>query len=127
MSTPEYPEKSQRGEFPMERDESSSLATRYTKQLLGKKIVCTLDDGRTVRGTFICIDRLSNIILTKNVVEERMIDTADYAPYAAEAKLQNRQLPVKRYLGQAMIQGSRLVKVELEQSVHEEIMDSIQG
>lgn len=108
-----------------------AAATQYVHKLLGKDIVCTLDDGRTVKGTFICIDRLSNIILTNNVVEERTIQTADYARYnnykqrPFRTETNNRPLTVKRHLGQAMIQGSRLVKVEIEQTTHEQIMQSI--
>ncbi|KAG7357317.1 LSM domain containing protein [Nitzschia inconspicua] len=106
----------------------SSLATQYVQELLGEKIVCTLDDGRTVKGTFICIDRLSNIILTNNVVEERTIHTADYSQYKKSSlspSYIDRQLSMKRHLGQAMIPGSRLVKVELEETTHEQILKSL--
>jgi len=50
----------------------------YTESvLLGKRIKSTLSDGRTLTGILICIDRLKNLILT-NVIEERLIDPADY-------------------------------------------------
>lgn len=105
------------------------MSVQYAHQLLGKNILCTLDDGRTVKGTFLCIDRLSSIILTNNVVEERMIKTADYRQYTSNnSNMNNPQtLPMKRLLAQAMIPGSRLVKVEVEGSIHEQIMNSIKS
>lgn len=33
-------------------------AARYMKNILGEKVVCTLDDGRKATGQFICMDRL---------------------------------------------------------------------
>jgi small nuclear ribonucleoprotein (snRNP)-like protein len=137
---------------PHQPSSSSSMAVQqqqqqqqqYVHQLLGRKIVCTLDDGRTVKGTFLCLDRLSNIILTNNVVEERTIDLADYRQYHSNNNNDNNNndnnnnnnndnnhshhhptLPMKRLLAQAMIPGSRLVKVEIQQSLHEQIMNSI--
>ena len=39
---------------------SSSASSAYNtmKSLLGKTIRCTLDDGRTAEGEFICLDRM---------------------------------------------------------------------
>jgi small nuclear ribonucleoprotein (snRNP)-like protein len=108
--------------------QQSSMALQYTHQLLEKTIVCTMNDGRTVRGTFLCIDRLSNIILTNNVVEERTIELADYRQHNSNRssnKNNCQTLSCKRVLAQAMIPGSRLVKVEVEQSIHEQIMNSL--
>ena len=80
------------------------------QNLLGQKIKCTLDDGRTAMGTFICVDRLSNLILT-NVVEERMVCSSDYSDYRTEDIL------VRRDLSQAMVPGERLLKVEVEKAI----------
>ena len=37
---------------------TSSSALGMARCLLGKPIKCTLVDGRTVSGTFVCLDRL---------------------------------------------------------------------
>jgi small nuclear ribonucleoprotein (snRNP)-like protein len=108
-----------------EQQQQQKLALDYAKSILGQPITCTLDDGRTVQGKFLCIDRLRNIILT-NVVERRTIQTSDYRfgdeSHDPEDASTNKTLPVERHLGQAMVPGSRLVKVEIEKSIHEEKM-----
>jgi len=140
----------------------------YTESvLLGKRIKSTLSDGRTLTGILICIDRLKNLILT-NVIEERLIDPADYryrvdgagdsgtnnatANTGADADTNadadadadadtnadtdtiiaadekptrtidgsgggSRLRKVERRISQAMIPGSRLVKVEIAKSL----------
>ena len=84
--------------------------TDVLHKLLGARIKCTLDDGRSATGRFICVDRLMNIILT-DAVEERMISTSDYSDST------NATLPAVRKLGQALIPGERLTKVEIEKSL----------
>jgi len=124
---------------PVEIHDPHHQAFLSIQKILGQSILCTLDDGRTVRGTFMCLDRLKNIILT-NVVEERFIDIADYQyPMSTEEQKNmsdptetlssipstDRILPVKRYLGQAMIPGERLVKVEIDRSIHDQVTDGL--
>lgn len=111
----------------------------HTKSfLLGKRMKSTLSDGRTLTGTFICIDRLKNLILT-DVTEERMIDPSDYRYRVGDGDGDNnnnnngdndgnnddddinpmdgRVVKVERHISQAMIPGSRLVKVEIATSI----------
>jgi hypothetical protein len=52
-----------------------------------------------------------NLILT-NVVEERWVDSSDYSTATQEKVLASRQL------SQAMIPGSRLMKVEIDESLY---------
>lgn len=59
-----------------------------------------------------------NVILT-NVIEERTIQTRDYT-YEPNISTVNKEMTVRRELGQAMIPGSRLVKVEIAKSIHDE-------
>lgn len=113
----------------------------YTKSvLLGKRVKATLSDGRTLTGIFICIDRLKNLILT-NVIEERLVDPADYtyrhrheddgnngaggstaSPTRTDTTTTTaggggRLRKVERRISQAMIPGSRLVRVEIAKSL----------
>ncbi len=85
------------------------------QRLLGQRIKCTLDDGRFVTGTFLCVDRLTNLILT-NALEERMISSSDYSDTTDE------QVLVTRNLSQAMIPGERLKKVEVEKATFDSIL-----
>lgn len=75
--------------------------------LIGQYITCTLNDGRVVRGKLVCLDRLRNLVLT-NAVEERFVQQSDYSNHG------DKKIAVKRLLGQAMVPGSRLEKVEVE-------------
>ncbi|VEU40434.1 unnamed protein product [Pseudo-nitzschia multistriata] len=91
----------------------------YTRVfLLGKRIKCTLTDGRTLTGTFICIDRLKNLILT-DVLEERSIDPSDYKHRVGSSEPSTEPPTarcfrrVERKISQAMVPGERLVRVEL--------------
>lgn len=86
--------------------------TEVLHKLLGERIKCTLNDGRSATGRFICVDRLMNLILT-DVAEERIISTSDYSDSKDE------KIPAVRMLGQALIPGERLAKVEIERSVFE--------
>ena len=54
-----------------------------------------------------------NIILSQ-VVEERKVDSLVYNP-----DVESRTLSAKRTLGQAMIPGPRLVKVEVSKKIYE--------
>lgn len=81
--------------------------------LLGSEVLCTLSDGRTAQGKFVCIDRRRNMILS-DCVERRRISTYDYdtAGTPEAFKLVERKLP------QAMIPGDHLVKVEVRKKVY---------
>jgi len=103
----------------------------YTKSvLLGQQIRTTLSDGRNLTGTLICIDRLKNMILT-NVKEERLINPSNYRYRAKDDNNNNVDhdsvddkengnrrsgRKVFRFISQAMIPGSHLVKVEIAKS-----------
>lgn len=80
--------------------------------LLGKRIKCTLVDGRAVEGSLVAIDRKKNIILV-DALERRNVNTRDYSDST------DREIGVSRALNQVMIPGERLVKVETEQSIFE--------
>ncbi|CAB9518893.1 expressed unknown protein [Seminavis robusta] len=82
-------------------------------KLLGARLKCTLSDGRTATGTFICLDRLKNMILM-DVIERRVINRVDYSP-----EMSPKEFPVQRELAQAMIPGKHLVKVEMEKEVYQ--------
>jgi hypothetical protein len=82
-----------------------------------------------------------NIILT-NVVEERSIDPSDYRQTSSSPPppqdddgessattttiTTTTTMTARRDLGQAMIPGSRLVKVEIEQSIHDKAMSKLE-
>lgn len=94
-------------------------------KLLGARLRCTLHDGRTATGTFICMDRLKNIILV-DVWEERTIRPSDYgasitttATTTPGSNVSNDCVPVRRELAQAMIPGKHLVKVEIDEELYE--------
>jgi small nuclear ribonucleoprotein (snRNP)-like protein len=69
-----------------------------------------------------------NLILT-NVVEERQINTDDYKcrkkdgdedeDQKRDKQMTTKTMTVQRHLTQAMIPGSRIVKLEIEQSIHD--------
>lgn len=90
-----------------------TTAREKVQSLLGTRIKCTLDDGRSVTGTFLCVDRLTNLILT-NASEERMVYSADYSDTKDEKILTERRL------SQVMIPGERLEKVELDKSIFDD-------
>mmetsp|Transcript_10389 Transcript_10389/g.25132 ORF Transcript_10389/g.25132 Transcript_10389/m.25132 type:complete len:204 (-) Transcript_10389:149-760(-) len=121
-------------------DDRRKRSFEYTKSvLLGKVIKTTLSDGRTLTGTFMCIDRLKNLILT-DVTEERYIDPSDYRYRVGDDDDHNddddartggnddetgektaeeedrRMIRVERRISQAMIPGARLVKAEISRS-----------
>ena len=96
-------------------------------KLLGNTVICTLDD-RSLEGTFVCLDRLKNIILS-SVTETRSVPLKEYGAYlegldppvidAGEADGkddivdENGCVVVTRKLSQAFAPGARLVKVEV--------------
>ena len=94
-------------------DESKATDT-VREYILGEQITCTLDDGRTVTGTLVCIDRLRNMIL-RGVVEERTICAADYNPTDTTTRV------VRRNLSQATVPGKHLVKVQVDQQLYDRI------
>ena len=56
-----------------------------------------------------------NLILT-NVIEERYIDSSDYTT------TNSTKILARRELSQAMVPGSHLVKIEIDQSIYESHM-----
>jgi small nuclear ribonucleoprotein (snRNP)-like protein len=88
----------------------TATAREKVQSLLGERIKCTLDDGRSVTGTFLCVDRLTNLILT-NALEERMVYSADYSDTKDE------KIVTTRSLSQVMIPGERLQMLEVDKAV----------
>ncbi len=91
--------------------------------LFGKEILCTMDDGRTVRGKLLCVDRLRNMILS-DVVEVRLLPQRLQRPHLLEgvavacpSTTESVDCYSERRLSQAMIPGKHLVKVEVEESI----------
>ena len=88
-------------------DNNNLLSTIHI--LLGSKLRVTMTDGRIVKGNFVSLDRLGNIILD-NVVECRSV--------AYNNKDEEQTLwDTKRALAQAVIPGDRLAKVEIAKDV----------
>jgi small nuclear ribonucleoprotein (snRNP)-like protein len=91
--------------------------------IIGRKVICTLDDGRTLEGRLECLDRLSNIIL-RQVHETRIVtDPSIYghghdsgSSSSTSSSEEKKEMVIKRRLSQALIPGNHLVKVQL---VHE--------
>ena len=91
--------------------------------LIGKKVICTLDDGRTIEGRLECLDRLSNIILRqaleKRIVKDHSIYQLHYGEYQDDKKDSDdgvdKEIIIERRLSQALIPGNHLVKVQLVQ------------
>ncbi|KAL7578750.1 hypothetical protein ACA910_015983 [Epithemia clementina (nom. ined.)] len=61
----------------MDQQQDHSKEKAAINNLLGCRVRCTLSDGRTATGRFICIDRMKNIILA-DCVEKRWISSSDY-------------------------------------------------
>mmetsp|Transcript_29216 Transcript_29216/g.70425 ORF Transcript_29216/g.70425 Transcript_29216/m.70425 type:complete len:182 (+) Transcript_29216:133-678(+) len=91
-----------------------------------------------VVGQFICMDRLMNLILT-NAIEEREINIDDYKlnnnnnnidkdedsdvgtnSNNGKDKDNGNMMTVYRRLAQAMIPGSKIVKLEIDQKIHDD-------
>mmetsp|Transcript_16260 Transcript_16260/g.45077 ORF Transcript_16260/g.45077 Transcript_16260/m.45077 type:complete len:135 (-) Transcript_16260:1458-1862(-) len=89
--------------------------------ILGKKISCTLSDGRKLSGTLVCVDRLKNVILC-NVTEERTIDPSHYNN-SQENK--GKRCQIERKLSQALIPGKHLVRVEVPRPVYDHHLSNI--
>jgi len=89
---------------------TSRTAKEKIESLLGEKIVCTLVDGRKVKGELIVLDRKKNLILI-NAIEERIVMSKDYS------NTTDQEIHVTRELSQVMIPGERLQKVEITQSL----------
>jgi len=90
---------------------NGAKAQAFIKSILGRKIQCTLEDGRIAKGKFLCMDRLQNIILA-DVLERRPIGIShdvDNNHNGIESQLYGEG----RQLNQAMIPGKYLVKVQL--------------
>mmetsp|Transcript_15499 Transcript_15499/g.22809 ORF Transcript_15499/g.22809 Transcript_15499/m.22809 type:complete len:122 (-) Transcript_15499:113-478(-) len=85
----------------------SKKSQEFCKKLLGRELRTTLSDGRFVVGNFKCVDRLKNIILSE-AVETRPPESADQ-----ESSVRN--------LGLVMVPGKHLIKVEVQNTVLEEV------
>lgn len=112
------------------RPEEVTDAQEAVSKLLGNTVICTLDDGRSLEGTLVCLDRLKNIILS-SVTETRKVPLEDYGSYLEgldppiidASRLDGKEdvvdengcIVVTRKLSQAFAPGSRLVKVEMTQ------------
>ena len=103
-------------------------AQEAVSKLLGNTVICTLDDGRSLEGTLVCLDRLKNIILS-SVTEIRKVPLEEYGAYLegldppviVSSRLDDKEdiidengcVVVTRKLSQAFAPGARLVKVEV--------------
>lgn len=105
----------------MDSDSSTTTTTATTalekvSAILGKTVICTLDDGRTIRGKLECLDRLCNIIL-RDALERRIVqDPSIYGIRMEEcAKVGDGKEPLiwERWLSQVVVPGNHLTKVEL--------------
>ena len=112
------------------RPDEVTDAQEAVSKLLGSTVICTLDDGRSLEGTLVCLDRLKNIILS-SVTETRKVSREDYGSYLEgldppvidtnrlngkeDVVDENGCIVVTRKLSQAFAPGSRLVKVEVTQ------------
>mmetsp|Transcript_20112 Transcript_20112/g.31070 ORF Transcript_20112/g.31070 Transcript_20112/m.31070 type:complete len:156 (-) Transcript_20112:191-658(-) len=107
----------------------SDPAACAMQNLLGSIVRCTLDDGRIATGTFVCVDRLKNIILS-NVVEQRRVDSNIYSldtnttgtttstTITSSSSKNNKTIIATRQLSQAMVPGKHLVKVEVDETTY---------
>ena len=85
--------------------------------LLGSKIRVTMKDGRTVDGTFVCLDRLNNILL-EDAIEHRKIGYKQTIVRSDDGSSEEQlyMWDTEREISQAMIRGDKLVKVEICES-----------
>eukprot|EP00978_Attheya_sp_CCMP212_P049135 scaffold621436_cov90-Attheya_sp.AAC.3 len=99
-----------------EQVKNNSVVVERMRGLLGKELHCTLSDGRVARGTFVCIDRLSNIIL-QNVVEQRPLTTTTTTSSissGSDANTSNNNIVyTERHLSQALVPGKHLRHVQI--------------
>jgi small nuclear ribonucleoprotein (snRNP)-like protein len=96
--------------------------------LLGSNLHVTMTDGRTVRGKFLCLDRLGSILL-EDVVERREII---YCPHEDEGdegdgKESIYRWDTERSLSQVVIPGNRLVKVEIAKDEYQIRVEKLAG
>lgn len=110
------------------RPDEVTDAQEAVSKLLGNTVICTLDDGRSLEGTLVCLDRLKNIILS-SVTETRTLPLEEYGAYLEgldppvidASRLDGKEdvvdengcIVVTRKLSQAFAPGARLVKVEV--------------
>eukprot|EP00591_Stephanopyxis_turris_P005856 CAMPEP_0195515702 /NCGR_PEP_ID=MMETSP0794_2-20130614/6677_1 /TAXON_ID=515487 /ORGANISM="Stephanopyxis turris, Strain CCMP 815" /LENGTH=105 /DNA_ID=CAMNT_0040644165 /DNA_START=47 /DNA_END=361 /DNA_ORIENTATION=- len=81
-------------------------------KLIGSRVRCILDDGRVATGTFLCLDRLKNLLLC-DVVEVRKVSSFQGKNEASDGAVYEDEYAERR-LSQAMVPGKHLVKVEVE-------------
>jgi len=110
---------------------NNSVVVERMRGLLGKELHCTLSDGRVARGTFVCIDRLSNIIL-ENVVEQRPLTTTATSISSVSSASDtntisnnnsnnnNKIVYTERHLSQALVPGKHLRHVQIRTKSLEE-------
>lgn len=86
-------------------------------QLLGSKIRVTMKDGRTVNGTFVCLDRLNNILL-EDAIEHRKIGYKQNIVSSDDGSSEEQLYTwdAEREISQAMVRGDKIVKVEICES-----------
>jgi small nuclear ribonucleoprotein (snRNP)-like protein len=86
-------------------------------RLLGSKIRVTMKDGRTVDGTFVCLDRLNNILL-EDAIEHRKIGYKQTIVSSDDGSSEEQLYTwdAEREISQAMIRGDKIVKVEIYES-----------
>ena len=96
-------------------EEKEKTAQVFVKSILGRTIQCTLDDGRTATGVFICLDRLKNMILTNVEEQQRISSSKSPSDFGTDNNKYEEGGAIyrKRRLSQAMIPGKHLVKVHL--------------
>jgi small nuclear ribonucleoprotein (snRNP)-like protein len=86
-------------------------------RLLGSKIRVTMKDKRTVDGTFVCLDRLNNILL-EDAIEHRKIGCKQTIVRSDDGSSEEQLYTwdAEREISQAMIRGDKIVKVEIYES-----------
>mmetsp|Transcript_38632 Transcript_38632/g.48801 ORF Transcript_38632/g.48801 Transcript_38632/m.48801 type:complete len:130 (-) Transcript_38632:65-454(-) len=100
--------------YEQNEESQSPVVKTLIQSLLGCEIQATLSDGRVVLGTFKCLDRLKNIIMS-DAVETRYISKP--SGQATE--------PVQRHLGLVLVPGQYLVKVEVKSEILQQQVSQI--
>jgi len=76
--------------------------------LIGAKLRVTMTDRRVATGRFVCLDRLSNVVL-EDVVELRRV------AYVSKRgnQMETQEWETSRSLSRAVVPGDKLAKVEI--------------
>eukprot|EP00743_Colponemidia_sp_Colp-15_P009861 GILK01010806.1.p1 GENE.GILK01010806.1~~GILK01010806.1.p1 ORF type:complete len:107 (+),score=11.96 GILK01010806.1:40-321(+) len=83
-------------------DQQARMAVENVRSMLGCTMKIEVTDGRVMYGTFMCTDKMSNIILCR-AHEVRNVNNAD------GSKREER-----RTLGLIMVPGQHVVKCEID-------------